>query len=341
MMPVVFRTQIRIDAKLSLDGICSDQGEIIDISKSGLRVQGFSEVTVGSEVMICEQPFRLIWADNGICGLQVVEPSVDNFALLKDKLPPLAMDTSLPPAVDFRKIISNVPLSSETACPYVRLSKLAGIKFYNIEIDGRELIVAISEDIPAEVDWYSGRGYIAILASAKDGEWYKRWPLSVGEDLRSGLDKKAKRVLKEMMGHIEGVMKSLELVTKDRNAIESWLEIGQRFNGIYGTAWNFASGRPGYDLVAYLSEVIDTVVRTYQIDTSLVKVDEEHFAVVSKSILLADAILIELRNGNSEFSALHTDFRKVRKAYRKLDCIQRRNSLSQDQVDMLMGGPGQ
>ena len=336
MIPCVFRIQPRTEIDLDISNFFDSEARCTSLSKTGIRLKIANKKKVDETFKLLDVEFRVAWENGSEIGCEAVSFNADLFQLFSREFGDLGINKSDVTELDFDTIKEAHDQKENTPPPYKRLESISGVSFYTSSTPDGDVILATSGEPEEASDSYMAKNKISCLKKGDDGEWYKVWPLSLNEDIRVHHREKTNKVLGEIIGHVRSARRCFDSFTLDHKAREDWLFIGQRYNGIYGTAWNFSKGRPAYQLLAYLSEVIDGIIRTYTLDETRQTVSETHVKIVGKALNLSEGIIIELRAGVTDFTPAHQQFREIKKAFKRLDDIDRRKKIDQENVDQLI-----
>lgn len=139
----------------------------------------------------------------------------------------------------------------------------------------------------------------------------------------------------EAIEHVKQTIEHLKKIAADVAAVDQFVAIGQRFNGLYG-AYLFLGGKEGYHHLRILCEVIDSLSKTYLKDpkpTALAKPHVDHMVRSAKCVF---GILKEMRAGQGVSAALKAEADDVRKVYDAMPDVFRREAMSQEFVDEIL-----
>lgn len=143
----------------------------------------------------------------------------------------------------------------------------------------------------------------------------------------------------ETIGHVKSTVENLKKLAADLTATDQLIEIGQRFNGVYGT-FKFFETHPGYAELAKLSEIIDSVSQTYAGERSRKKVEPEHFRLMFEAARAAFELLKTMRDSQAPEVTLLDRCANLQNDFNKCSDLKKRNSTSQDDVDTLLAELG-
>lgn len=139
----------------------------------------------------------------------------------------------------------------------------------------------------------------------------------------------------EASNHVKETIAMINAVDKNRAAMDQLKVIGQRFNGIVGTFGYFAN-KPGCGELKELANNIDMVVRTYDRDPSLTEIKGPHFDSLIKMAKLSFMILQCLRDDKAVSDDLLDQCKKTFEDFNALSDIDRKESVSQDDIDQMI-----
>ena len=332
MIPSTFRVQPRSDVAFELT-INANKFTCRNISISGILISGDIDQSLLQDCVIKDQKFKLIWHHGDKAGLQVLDPMVYLPDLFECDVHPSPPDASS--LTDSKTLKSILDSKSTNEAPFARIESLSDIKYSSTTFQEKEILFLSANGLGEDFSYYEACTDVVGLIKADDNEWYKFWPLTISEELRLSNKSKLHKVLRELLGHVAGCRESL-VKFNETNNLEQLYYIGQKYNGVYGTLWNFAKGRPGYDMLGYLSEVVETISRHYSNNQDLTSISPEHLSIFSRAVIFCDSLLIRIKRGESEFTNILKECRTLRKEYKKFDEIQKREKIDQDLVDNLL-----
>ena len=138
----------------------------------------------------------------------------------------------------------------------------------------------------------------------------------------------------EASAHLKETIEQFNAVAKDLTAVDTFLAITQRFNGLIGACPYFEANL-GYAKLKQIAELIDAVGKHYA-QQSAQKVNEEHFKFTKKGAVLCFGILKSLRDGEGLDQCTMKDCEKLLVDFEKFSEIENAERLDQDDVDALL-----
>ena len=146
-------------------------------------------------------------------------------------------------------------------------------------------------------------------------------------------------VIAEAAAHVKETVDHLRELAQDRKQINKISDIGQKFNGIWGTFNHFAA-KPGYGELAVLAQIIDVVGRTYGEKSGKTEISEEHFKLLVDASKCAYAIIITLSKNQNVAKENVDEAAKLQEVYDKMANLDKRQGCSQNEVDSLLSQLG-
>lgn len=349
-----FRVQPRFETLIPLVEVLSVSGssfdcECFNIGKNGLCIKTQELVKTENEfsLNLGENKIDLIgcWAskseDQFFLGLKTVEEDLDLVELFREhNLIPENMETKNTPVLDLEKARMHFSSMAEDESILGR-EDLKGERdsfhAFSVELNYKLGLLMPKEVTLKDADKMTtseSRKQLTVLVRCGI-EWVRVWPLTLEEDERVLATTKVNRTLGESVNHVKGTLKYIDIINKDPKRIDAIQNIGQKFNGLMGTYWNFYQGRPGLDQVYFIAIMIDEICRTYD-DGEIETIDPDHVDLVTRGCNLLFNILMDVKKGSKVFSSEYKELAAIKKKYKKMENIKRRDSLSQSKVDELM-----
>jgi hypothetical protein len=194
----------------------------------------------------------------------------------------------------------------------------------------------LGEAIPREVD-------LAVNAArtefSRDTTLIKRQGISQAK-IDSALakqDAKAEEMRQaffETSAHLKEAIVHLNAVLKDPARLDALAEVGQLFNGVFGT-FAFYQDRMGSTNLIAVSAVIDDLCRSYA-KSDKKQVAAEHVNLLKEAAEACLLILKDLREGKPPQDARRAAIDKLVERAKNDETIQQRRNVSQDDVDRLL-----
>jgi hypothetical protein len=139
----------------------------------------------------------------------------------------------------------------------------------------------------------------------------------------------------EASNHVRSTIDHINQVSADFKNVKTFIEIGNRFNGIFGT-FAFLAGKEGYWQMHDLSIMIDTICRTYDLEPDRKEVEKSHFDFVLRAAKCSYLVLKELREEKPVSEPNTVETNAIKKEFEQFANLRRRESKSQEDVDSLL-----
>ena len=149
------------------------------------------------------------------------------------------------------------------------------------------------------------------------------------------LEKKKSISAFEASAHVKETIVLINELDKNKEDLETLGKIGQLFNGLIG-AFAFYGERGGWFQLKQLAEYIDDIARTY-LDSDPKPVSAAHFKLLLASAKASFMLLQDLRNSAEADKAKVDQAEQVIKDLKNSSGIRKRKTISQQDVDTLIG----
>lgn len=146
---------------------------------------------------------------------------------------------------------------------------------------------------------------------------------------------KAGNVFIEATNHVKESFDALTLCLKDRKNLKALEQIGQRFNGVFGT-YSFFGDREGFRELSQLSTVIDDLCRTYQTNSAFTEITGPHADLLLSAAKCSFLMLKELREDRPLTAAHKTELARITALHAGDSSIGKRASQKQTDVDSMI-----
>lgn len=138
----------------------------------------------------------------------------------------------------------------------------------------------------------------------------------------------------EATAHVRDTIPMLNIIDKNRSALEQVFKIGQIFNGLVG-AFAYFSKKDGFQEMRNLAIVVDEISR-YHEKNKPEKISDAHYELLYNSVRSSFLILQALRDNQSPDSELLEKARKQHDIYLKTDELEKRDMVDQGEIDQLL-----
>lgn len=138
----------------------------------------------------------------------------------------------------------------------------------------------------------------------------------------------------ETTAHVREAIAMINIVDKNREAIDQIKKIGQIFNGVVG-AFGYFSNKKGFNEIRDLSIIIDDVSRYYE-NGNESSISSPHYELLFNAIKTSFLILQSLRENKEPASEQLSNAAKIHEDYLKMDELKKREIFSQDAIDEMI-----
>ncbi len=139
----------------------------------------------------------------------------------------------------------------------------------------------------------------------------------------------------EAIEHVKRTIDQLKQVVARDDALVEFAAIAQRFNGLYGT-YLFFGDRDGYHQLGEISEVVDSLGKTYSRAGAPKTLAKPHVELLVRCAKATFALLKDMRDGKPLSESLRDESQKIRAACEAMPELYRSEVLNQDSVDDLL-----
>lgn len=139
----------------------------------------------------------------------------------------------------------------------------------------------------------------------------------------------------EASNHVRDTIAMINIVGKNREALDQLRFIGQKFNGIVG-AFAFFPKMDGYKELRRLSGIIDMISRHYDKHRELGKIADNHYNMLLRSAKTSFLLLQALRDSSPIPPEFKTECEAVDKEFSAQKEIDDSHSIKQDDIDNLI-----
>lgn len=138
----------------------------------------------------------------------------------------------------------------------------------------------------------------------------------------------------ETSGHLRETIAMINIIDKNRSAVDQVVKVGQIFNGVVG-AFAYFANKPGFSELKNLAIIIDDVSRFY-IKESKEKIADNHFELLFRAAKASFQILQKLRDDKEVSKELLKEAHDINDFYMKIDDIVKREQFDQNEIDKML-----
>lgn len=139
----------------------------------------------------------------------------------------------------------------------------------------------------------------------------------------------------ETSGHLKSSLAMLNIVEKNREALDQVQKVGQIFNGLVGALAYFGN-KAGYKQLRNLAIMIDEVSRCYD-DKKSQKISDDHFKLFYQGSINSFKILQHLREEKEVEASLIESSEALFSTFSSMEEFKDKHTCDQDEIDKLLG----